>query len=484
MNAAVELIPAAETGTKIAEYSRTAAALADLSARFADARFDVATTAGMKAATVARAEIRGYRTSLENLRKELKAPALERSRLIDAEAKRITVELEALELPIDAQIKAEESRKEAEKAAKVEALRLAAEALRIRLDAIRTAPVVCIGMAAGDIAGELRKLESLDLSDIPEDQVRTFDAARQVAIDQLRALYADRLGAEQESKRLADERAELDRQRAEQEAERVRLAKIAEDEQAELRSLTQIVMDCAGQHSQYIDDALHDLRDDPPVKPSEAVASAYRSAINQLTAMLKSAKDAEAAAAQAAQEAEERARQEAAARAQRDAVEAAERAERARVDDLRRRIDIIRHVAQMAVGKSSATITEMRETVEKLPCDYAELTPEALDAQRETLAELDRMHAEAFERERIDAEFRQRVDEDAKRKAQAAADERAEAERKAKEAADLETAETQRTVTTCTLSEAAGVALSYLQSIGHGECLGAQMLASALERTA
>lgn len=405
MNAAVELIPAAETGTKIAEYSRTAAALADLSARFADARFDVATTAGMKAATVARAEIRGYRTSLENLRKELKAPALERSRLIDAEAKRITVELEALELPIDAQIKAEESRKEAEKAAKVEALRLAAEALRIRLDAIRTAPVVCIGMAAGDIAGELRKLESLDLSDIPEDQVRTFDAARQVAIDQLRALYADRLGAEQEAKRLADERAELDRQR-------------------------------------------------------------------------------EAFAAQAAQEAAERARQEAAARAQRDAVEAAERAERARVDDLRRRIDIIRHVAQMAVGKSSATITEMRETVEKLPCDYAELTPEALDAQRETLAELDRMHAEAFERERMDAEFRQRVDEDAKRKAQAAADERAEAERKAKEAADLETAETQRTVTTCTLSEAAGVALSYLQSIGHGECLGAQMLASALERTA
>ncbi len=69
----------------------------------------------------ARAVVRGYRTALETLRKEIKAPALERCRLIDDEAKRITAELLKIEEPIDTAIKAEEQRKEEEKAAKARA---------------------------------------------------------------------------------------------------------------------------------------------------------------------------------------------------------------------------------------------------------------------------------------------------------------------------------------------------------------------------
>lgn len=56
------------------------------------------------------------RTSLEAKRKELKAPALERSRLIDSEAKRIESEIRSLEDPIDALITAEEQRRERERA--------------------------------------------------------------------------------------------------------------------------------------------------------------------------------------------------------------------------------------------------------------------------------------------------------------------------------------------------------------------------------
>jgi hypothetical protein len=53
----------------------------------------------MQDAIKARAELRTYRVELEKKRVEIKAPVLDRGRLIDAEAHRITVELLALEEP-------------------------------------------------------------------------------------------------------------------------------------------------------------------------------------------------------------------------------------------------------------------------------------------------------------------------------------------------------------------------------------------------
>lgn len=105
----------------LAEYNATAAALADLRQRFAGVVWDVTTTKGNNEARAARLELVKLRTSLEAKRKELKAPALERSRLIDAEAARITGEIVALERPIDEQIKADEQRREAEKEARRQA---------------------------------------------------------------------------------------------------------------------------------------------------------------------------------------------------------------------------------------------------------------------------------------------------------------------------------------------------------------------------
>lgn len=94
---------------QITEYNQTAAALTELRSRYVR-QYDVSTTAGMAEAKAARATVRGYRVALEKTRVEIKAPALERTRLIDAEAKRITAELLAIEEPIDAAIKAEERR--------------------------------------------------------------------------------------------------------------------------------------------------------------------------------------------------------------------------------------------------------------------------------------------------------------------------------------------------------------------------------------
>jgi colicin import membrane protein len=484
MNAVVEYIPAAEqVGTKIAAYSQTEAALADLRERYADKQFDVTTTVGLAAAKKARADLRAYRIALEAKREEIKAPILDQGRLIDSEAKRITLALTELETPIDEQIKVEEKRKEDDRLAKVEAARVAAETLRVRLDGIRTAAVVCIGMSACDIAGELRKLETLDLSDLPEDQVRIFEAARTVTIAQLGDMYTDKLGAEQEAQRLDDERAELERQRAADAAERERLNKIAEDEHAELQALSKIIMGCIGKSSAWVADTLAFLHSDPPVNPTNVVSFAYADAIKQLEGMIESAKSTEAAAAQAAQEAQERADAEAADRAKRDQEEADARAERVRVDGIKRRIDDITMMQRQAVGRSSEAIAVLLIELEEVPADFAEFSGEAVMAQNATMIELRRLHAEAVERERQDAEFRAQVKADSDRKAQEAADKRAADEKAEKEAAEIARAETQRRIAECTLFDAATIALAELSALTP-DSLGVQMLRSAIERAA
>lgn len=115
--------------TAIAEYSHTEAALATLVERYRGVVYDVTQKPGMTDALKARREIREIRTTLEKTRVEIKGPALKRCQQIDSEAKRITSALLALEDPIDAQIKKEETRKADEAAAiqRVEAERIAAE---------------------------------------------------------------------------------------------------------------------------------------------------------------------------------------------------------------------------------------------------------------------------------------------------------------------------------------------------------------------
>ena len=76
-----------ERGSEISEYNQTEAGLADLRARMANVEYDVSTIKGMDIAKKDRAEVRGLRTGLEAMRKQIKAPALAHCQLIDAEAK-------------------------------------------------------------------------------------------------------------------------------------------------------------------------------------------------------------------------------------------------------------------------------------------------------------------------------------------------------------------------------------------------------------
>ena len=209
----------------LAEYSPTAAALADLRRRFAGVVWDVTTTKGNADARAARLELVKLRTGLEAKRKELKAPALERSRLIDAEAARITGEILALEKPIDEQIKADEARREAEREAKRQAEARRVQAIADRINAIRALAVLPAGTKAADIAAGIEHAQGLELFEADfEEQLPAAERARIEVLAKLQALHAAAVEHEAEQARIAAERAELARLRAEQQAERDRLA--------------------------------------------------------------------------------------------------------------------------------------------------------------------------------------------------------------------------------------------------------------------
>lgn len=208
MTDTTELIDKAEVrdGKAIVAYSRTEHALAILRDKYKGATYDLTTTAGDKAARAARLELKTLRTDLEKKRAELKAPALLFGKTIDSEAARLTAEIQALETPIDAQIKADEKRREDERIAKEQA---EAARRKVHTDGI------------AKIAGYVEQAADLPAARIAAGITYTVAA--------LRALHAKAVAREEEAARLDAERIEQARIAAEQ-AETARKLKEQQDE--------------------------------------------------------------------------------------------------------------------------------------------------------------------------------------------------------------------------------------------------------------
>ena len=377
------------TALKIAEYNETAAALAVLREKYCTV-FDVTTTKGMSAAKEARAEVRGYRVSLEKVRKEIKAPALERSRLIDEEAKRITAELLAIEEPIDQQIKAEEQRKEEEKAAKAraEAARLAS--LAAKISAIRHQVSLVAHQPAAVISAELEKAQTLELSEAEfqefmPDAIEALNEARK----ELQAALNTRLLYEAEQARI---KAEQDAEAARMKAEREELARLRELEAA--RQAEQARME---------------------TEARQAEAARLKAEREAQEAELKAKREAMEAELKAQRE--EQARQEQAARQLREAEEArlkAEREEQARKEeDIRRQqaAEAARLKAEQEAMEQQRAELEARQRaieekakakVAKLPRKGKAHDPladlkQALNANAETAKALDEAYQRGFQ---------------------------------------------------------------------------------------
>ena len=173
----------------------------------------------MKMAKEARADVRGYRTGLEKMRKELKAPALERSRLIDAEARSITEELLELEKPIDVQIKEFEAKIEAERQAKIEAEVKRVEDIQDRIAELRSAvtAVSCMGAPTSEkVQDFINDINALTVdSSFGEFEDQGKDA-KTATLATLRELFDAAVEREKEAARIAAEREELDKLRADE----------------------------------------------------------------------------------------------------------------------------------------------------------------------------------------------------------------------------------------------------------------------------
>ncbi len=295
--------------TEITEYSKTEAALTDLKERYGSVIFEVATKDGMALAVKGRAELRGYRIDLEKERVRIKAPALERCRLIDTEAKRITGELVALEDPIDGLIKAEEGRKEAERQAKVAAELERTTAIQARIAEIRNEPAMMAGKSSGAIQSSIDDISAQDVAPWAQEfaeQALAITAATIAQLSQMRdGAKAQEEAAAAEAKRIADERAELAKLRAEQE-ERARQAAEVERKQAAEESLRRQAIEAAERASREkieAEERAARLAREEADRQAEALREAER-------AKLRHEQELEAARLAAARAEEDRARAE------------------------------------------------------------------------------------------------------------------------------------------------------------------------------
>jgi colicin import membrane protein len=211
--------------TELAEYSPVAEALTALRARYANVAFALATTEGNKAAREARSVLVSLRTGLEAKRVELKAPTLERGRLIDAEAKRITAAILALEQPIDQQIKADEQRRAAEAEARRKAEQERIDGHMAALGRIKGTPAQHAMSDSATVQAAIVAVQALEVGAGQWQEFAEHAAkARAEALDSLGALLAAAQAREAEAQRQAEERARLERVAAEQRAEAARLA--------------------------------------------------------------------------------------------------------------------------------------------------------------------------------------------------------------------------------------------------------------------
>lgn len=223
----IDLIDRAEinAGGVLVQYSKTEAALAALREKYTGATFDMTTTKGDKEARAARLELTTLRTGLEKRRKEFKAPALEFGKKIDAEAARITGEIEALETPIDAQIRADENRRAAEKAERerIEAARVAVH--QNRLAVIRACVGKAQGLPSARIAVGIEQVERMATDAATWEEFAGEAATAQAeTLAAMRSMFDAAKAREDEEARVELQRVENERIAAENRAQAERLA--------------------------------------------------------------------------------------------------------------------------------------------------------------------------------------------------------------------------------------------------------------------
>lgn len=243
------LLEQMESATSIAEFDVVESGLAELESKFSKVVYeDINTKDGLARAKADRALVKEVRLKVAAQAKLMKDPLNKFKRVIDGQAERIIDRVEALEEPIDEQIKAEEKRLEEVKEAKRKAEAQRVESLDVKVRGIESFGHPAPGSTSEALTADRATLALIEPT-VDEFQERTGDAivARSTALKLLDAAIAAAKAAEaqvaeleafRKEKAERDAREEVDRKarekaEAEAEAERKRQAEIARKQQEE-----------------------------------------------------------------------------------------------------------------------------------------------------------------------------------------------------------------------------------------------------------
>ena len=218
--------------TEIAEYDKARASLVTLRERYAATVWIIENGKQLRAAKEARAEVKKPRLALDVARKETKASALARCRLVDSEAKDLRKQFLAIETPIDEAIKADEKRRREERERKEEEEAARVAQAQADIEAIRN---VTHGLLLGDSTEIRDAIERLAATDVTR-QDEFADAAevmKDATLNKLREMQDAAIAHEEEQARIVAERTELAELRAEaEEREKEERARVAAEKEA------------------------------------------------------------------------------------------------------------------------------------------------------------------------------------------------------------------------------------------------------------
>lgn len=247
---ATELLDApTQSETRVANYSITDAEIAAIRERATGLKPDTPKSYELVRSTIA--ECRSLRVAVEKRRKDLKADALEWGRVVDSEAKRITVALEEIEKPLQSAKDAVDAERERVRREKEEAIRRQIEeaaaakraAEEARLKAERDAEEARLAEERKALEAERAKLEAerekieAERAAAEKERLRIESeahAARRKAQAEEDARQA-KVRAEQQAREQA-ERDRLAEERRALEAERAKLAAEEAARQATIRA--------------------------------------------------------------------------------------------------------------------------------------------------------------------------------------------------------------------------------------------------------
>lgn len=219
------LLEQMESATSIAEFDVVESGLAELESKFSKVVYeDINTKDGLARAKADRALVKEVRLKVAAQAKLMKDPLNKFKRVIDGQAERIIDRVEALEEPIDEQIKAEEKRLEEVKEAKRKAEEERKAAIDTKIKGIEALGHPAAGSSVAELDVMLETVTAIEPTiEVFAERVGDAIVARNTAIKLLTAARAAAVAAEAQAAELEafrKEKAERDAREANERKER------------------------------------------------------------------------------------------------------------------------------------------------------------------------------------------------------------------------------------------------------------------------